>query len=84
MRKVMTFLKEAAIVVKEQPGVCFAILVLGFALLWELCIAGSVCKLKITLLIFSLCAEKELLQKEIVRRRSKTAHVANMAVKTGK
>lgn len=32
MRKVMTFLKEAAIVVKEQPGVCFAILVLGFAL----------------------------------------------------
>jgi hypothetical protein len=25
MRKVMTFLKEAAIVVKEQPGVCFAI-----------------------------------------------------------
>lgn len=31
-RKVMTFLKEAAIVVKEQPGVCFAILVLGFAL----------------------------------------------------
>lgn len=56
MRKVMTFLKEAA----------------------------SVCKLKITLLIFNLCAEKELLQKEIVRRRSKTAHVANMAVKTGK
>nr|DAN74599.1 MAG TPA: hypothetical protein [Caudoviricetes sp.]DAW30222.1 MAG TPA: hypothetical protein [Caudoviricetes sp.] len=36
------------------------------------------------MLIFSLCAEKELLQKEIVRRRSKTAHVANMAVKTGK
>lgn len=32
MRKVMTFLKETAIVVKEQPGVCFAILVLGFAL----------------------------------------------------
>lgn len=42
MRKVMTFLKEAAIVVKEQPGVCFAILVLGFA--WELCIAGLDCK----------------------------------------
>lgn len=42
MRKVMTFLKEAAIVVKEQPGVCFAIL--GWALLWELCIAGLVCK----------------------------------------
>lgn len=42
MRKVMTFLKETAIVVKEQPGVCFAILMLGFA--WELCIAGWGCK----------------------------------------
>lgn len=28
----MTFLKEAAIVVKEQPGVCFTIMVLGFTI----------------------------------------------------
>nr|DAU99909.1 MAG TPA: hypothetical protein [Caudoviricetes sp.] len=32
-------------------------------MLWELCIAGLVCNLEITLLIFSLCAEKEMLQK---------------------
>ncbi len=32
MKKVMTFLKAVAVVVKEQPGVFFAILVLGFTL----------------------------------------------------
>lgn len=32
MKNLVAFGKEVVAVVKEQPGVCFAILVLGFAL----------------------------------------------------